>query len=388
MNKKRAIAILLFLVLFPLWMWVAWKLTPKRRLTAAIIDKTVLDTKGQEHISLDWVLNQQRFTKNSRSLYDPRQDYFGFFPGKDERFRLKGLERFSSEGLQRLASDIDLAYFTDTYGIYRQEWYPSAASAQRSGLLYGGMSGQDILLLREMKARRKLIIAEFNTIGSPTPDGIRDSFEQLFQIRWTGWTARYFSSLDTGTNKELPRWLIGQYCDQHGHSWPFHREGIAWVHQSGKIEITEDSTDLSSPEPEIEATAEGREKLGLPERTPYPFWFDVIEPDSSRVVNQPMARFVIHVNTRGAALLGRSHIPASFPAVLHHGGPDYRFYYFSGDFCDNPLSFYTSYFKGAGLFGSLFYDSQDPADRKGFFWNFYRPMMTHILEEEYRHIHH
>ena len=78
----------------------------------------MLDGKGQEHISLDCVLNYHRFSKNGTALYKPGRDYFGFFPGEGDRYKLKGLERFSPEQLQRLASDADMVYFTDTYGIY------------------------------------------------------------------------------------------------------------------------------------------------------------------------------------------------------------------------------------------------------------------------------
>jgi len=385
-RKKILLLFALAVLLLPLWMWLAWWLTPKRKLTVAIIDKTVLDRKGQEHISLDWVLNQQRFTKNRNALYVPDRDYYGFFPGAGDRYRLKGLERFSGEQLQRLATDADLVYFTDTYGIYKTEWFRKAPDNERSDVLYGGMSDQDIGLLKEMKARHKLMIAEFNAIGSPTRSEVRHQFEGLFGLHWTGWTARYFSLLDTLQNKELPRWLIDQYRQQHDGKWPFRREGIAWVNNAGVIEILDNVTDLTDPLPHIVAKEAGVRDLNLPASIKYPFWVDVMDGDSSSQgrINETAAEFVISVNTRGAALLQRNHIPSRFPAVLMHRGGDYHFYYFSGDFCDNPLSFGSSYFKGIGWFKGFFYDDTDPAERKSFFWNFYRPMMTRILEEGYR----
>jgi hypothetical protein len=61
-QKKKLILLLLAGILFlPFWMWLAWLFTPKRKLVVAIVDKTVLTSKGQEHISLDWVLNYQRY---------------------------------------------------------------------------------------------------------------------------------------------------------------------------------------------------------------------------------------------------------------------------------------------------------------------------------------
>ena len=169
-------------LLLPFWMWMAWWLTPKRKLTVAIVDKTVLDRSGQEQISFDWVVNQQRFTKNRRALYSPDHDYFGFFPGSDDHYRIKGLERMGADRLQQLASDADMAYFTDTYGVYKQEWYKKVPDNERSEILYGGMSMQDIEFLKEMKASHKLMIAEFNAIGSPTQADVRHQFEDLFRL--------------------------------------------------------------------------------------------------------------------------------------------------------------------------------------------------------------
>ncbi|HEY2582414.1 MAG TPA: hypothetical protein VGI43_11440, partial [Mucilaginibacter sp.] len=144
MNKKRLLQYsIYFVLLFPLWMWLVWFLTPKTKLVIAIIDKTVLDRGGQEHVSLNWILNNHRFAKTSTDLYHISSDYYGFFPGDDEKFRTKGLERFSTDQLKQLSNDADLVYFTDTYGIYKQEWYSQTASTERSGILYGGLSEQD-----------------------------------------------------------------------------------------------------------------------------------------------------------------------------------------------------------------------------------------------------
>jgi len=390
MKKIKIILLsIIGVLLLPFWMWLAWWLTPKRKLTVAIVDKTVLDRSGQEHISLDWVLNQQRFTKDQSALYSPDHDYFGFFPGSNDRYRIKGLERMGVDKLQQLAGDADMTYFTDTYGIYKQEWYKKVPDNERSAILYGGMSRQDIGFLREMKVRHKLMIAEFNAIGSPTEPGVRHEFENLFGLHWSGWTARYFTSLDTAVNRELPHWLTSQYQQQHEGAWPFHKDGMVWVNIAGDIVILENVTDLTSPLPQIVARPTGLQDLDLPAVTKYPFWFDVIDEDTVRGnagPNEVAAEFVIHVNARGESLLRQDHIPVRCPAVLRHTGPDYGFYYFSGDFCDNPLSFGTSYFKGIPWFKSWFYNDSDPGERKSFFWNFYRPMMTRILEGEYKHL--
>ena len=190
------------IVLLPLWMWLFWRLTPKRKLVVAIIDKTVLTTKGQEHISLNWVLNQERFAKNKTELYQHEKDYYGFFPLNDHKFRLKGLERFSGDQLEQLSNDADVAYLTDAYGIYNNEWYQRGDAKERSGILYGGMSEKDLYFLKQMRAKHKLIITEFDCLGSPTPDILRSDFEKNFGVRWTGWIGRYFRSEERRVGKE------------------------------------------------------------------------------------------------------------------------------------------------------------------------------------------
>lgn len=349
-------------------------------MVVAIIDKTVLTSDGQEHISLTWILNHERLTKTSKKRYSISHDYFGFFPQDHEKFRLKGLERFSTSQLEQLSDDADLTYFTDTYGIYKKEWYNEHNNERSSGILYGGLSSKDLDYLALMKAKRKLIITEFNTIGSPTTAENRNRFEKMFGLHWTGWTARYFDSLDTLKNTELPKWLINNYKHANANKWAFKRAGIAFVSEQDQVVILEDTTHLTNDIPMIVSSKYGVEKYGLPEKIKYPFWFDVIVPDHQSVQN--VSNFEISTNAKGKAELKKYGIPFSFPAVLEHKGNDYGFYYFSGDFCDNPISMTTSYFKGIELFKFFLYDTEDSMERKSFFWNFYRPLITKILKEE------
>jgi len=381
MRKRRFLQwIIPALIIFPIVMWLGWFFTPKKKLVVAIVDKTVLNTDAQEHTSLWWILNHNRFTKTATQSYKNSRDYFGFFPKDDEKFKLKGLERFSSEQLKQLSNDADLAYFTDTYGIYRNEWYSQKQSTEHSNLIYGGMSNQDIEFLQDMKDKHKLIITEFNTIGSPTNADNRNKFEKMFGMHWTGWTARYFDTFDTLRNKELPRWLINNYKKQHGQKWPFHKAGLAFVSNDDQVVVLEDSTHLKDPVPHIISFGYGQKTLGLPEKMKYPFWFDIITPSLS--INHAISRFDISLNAAGTAELKKYNIPTTFPAIIMHKDKDYQFYYFSGDFCDNPIGMGTSYFKGINMFRWMFYNSDDPDERKSFFWTFYRPMITTILKEQ------
>lgn len=369
------------MLLIPLLMWVLWLLTPKKRLVVAIVDKTALTTEGQEHISLTWILNHYRFTKNARQRYDVGRDYFGFFPKENEKFRLKGLERFDEPLLNKLSTDADLVYYTDTYGIFSNEWYRKKNITERSGTIYGGLSAQDIAFMEKMKQKRKLVMAEFNTIGSPSAMTERYHFEQLFGLKWTGWIGKYFSLLDTAANKDIPRWLIHGYMSRHNNSWPFTKEGIVFVGEDNTIVVLEAGKDLEAAVPYIVTESAFRDYYDLPERVNYSYWFDIVVPDTA--INRVQARFSIDLTATGQKELARYGIPATFPAVQAHVGKDYQFWYFSGDFCDNPISFNTSYFKGIELFRFLFMNRLDKTQRKSFFWSFYRPLVSTILKDYY-----
>ncbi|MFN3665943.1 MAG: hypothetical protein ACK4S0_07280 [Sediminibacterium sp.] len=378
--------LVLSIFLFPFLMMLVWYLTPNRKLLIAIVDKTVVQYPGQEHISLHWVLNQEKFTKNKSERYDPDIDYFGFFPMDKEKYKLKGLERFDSAQLTNLSNTADAAYITDAYGVFRNEWFKVGDVKDRSGLVYGGMSKQDLLFLKIMKTKKKLIITEFNSIGSPTDTSIRRQFEEMFGMKWSGWIGRYFETFDTTINKELPQWLIKNYQRTHKNQWPFKKSGIALIHAGNdQVVILENETHLQRALPFIYSTKEAMDHYGIPESIKYSFWFDIISVDHKQ--NEVLSNFDIGVNNNGAKELSKYNIPQRFPAITAHLNNDYRFFYFSADFCDNPVSLNSSYFKGIGYFKWMMYTRGEPLERKSFFWNLYRPLLTTILNDYYRSLH-
>ena len=378
-------ALLLMLLLLPVWMFVVWLCTGKRKFVITIIDKTVLTTKGQEHISLNWVLNQEKFTKTNKDLYKRERDYFGFFPLDKEKFLLKGLERFNISQLDQLSNDAEAIYITDAYGIYKNEWFLQGDPKERSGIVYGGLSQQDFYFLQQMRNKHKLVITEFNCLASPTSPSVRSDFENIFGVKWTGWIGRFFDSFDTTKNKELPRWLVNNYKLRHNGAWPFTKSGIAFIHSDDRIVILENETHLTQELPYIYSSAEGQDHYGLPLKTSYSFWFDVTSPDTS--FNHVIATFKIDVNDAGKKELGAYDLSPEWPAVTAHINRDYRFFYFSADFADNPISLTSSYFKGVHYFKWLMYNSHDPQERKSFFWRFYQPLVTTILNDYYKTIH-
>ena len=380
-QRNRIYFLLLCIGLLPLWMWLAWFLMPKRQLVTAIIDKTVLRPDGQEHISLTWILNHQRFTKTKDQDYTLSQDYFGFFPLPNQEYRIKGLERFTDQQLAQLSRDCDVAYYTDTYGIYAQEWKQGNNLTDRSGIIYGGMSRKDVEFLSMMKQNHKLILTEFNDINSPTDPGVRRQFESTFGLHWTGWVGRFFDSLDPTVNQELPHWLVRNYKRQHHGAWPFTKSGIAYVSENDVVVVLEEETHLVKKVPMLLSSPFGQSAFNLPDRIRYTYWFDILTYNPR--INQEVATYQIYPTESGQRELTRYGLPTRFPAILRHDQPDYAFYYFAGDFCDNPVSMSSAYFRGVEWLAPLAYLTEGFTERKGFFWRVYRPMLTRILEGYY-----
>ena len=373
--------LMVFFFLLPLWMSIYWYLSPNKKLVVAIVDKSLYSEQGKQHVSLNWVLGQEKFSKTNQQQYQQTKDYFGFFKSPNGSFVLNGLERFSSNQLEQLSKDADLAYFTNSYGVFKNDGHGKADQGNGAFLQQTGMSAQDLQLLSSMKSQGKLVIVEFNAIAPPTSPQVRSNFELLFGIKWTGWIGRYFDSFDSTKNKELPAWLIKDYRAQHKGIWPFKKGGIAFVHADKSIVILEEENDLTSPYPEIIANKEGMSKYHLKESTTYTYWFDIMEFDQN--TNHAAASFNINTNDKGATKLAAAKIPNSFPAITLHQKNDYQFFYLSTDFSENPIGVKSAYFKGMPLFRPFLYNARDRMDRRVFFWEIYQPLVTNILHDYY-----
>jgi hypothetical protein len=383
MKKTILLSLLLLLFTFPFWLLIIWQVKGKKEIKVAILDKTVLDNHDREHSSLNWILTNWKYCKKNRELYQSEKDYFGFFPLKDYKYYIKDFSKYDESTIDRLVRQSDLAYVTDSYGIYYQEWYKANPRGEHSPLIYGGLNSSDLALLKEMKKNKKLVITEYNSIASPTKSAIRNEFEDMYMVRWTGWVGRYFDDLDTLTNKEIPAWLVRDYKAQHKNRWDFTRAGIAFVHESGRVEIMEDKTHLTDKFPVIITQTDNQKRFGLPYKIKYGYWFDVMLTSRN---NNVISVYKIYGNQKGDSILASMNIPNPFPAVIEHYDNDYKFYYFCGDFCDNPLINIFSRFYGITYLKkylplSLIFD-----EREGFFWRYYEPLVSRILDSYYKSI--
>ncbi len=375
MARKILIGILFFFPILFLVMFLVWLFTPSQKLDVLIIDKTVLDKSALEHRCLTWILNHSKFRKSDGSTYKLNH-YYGFFPIKRPKFTTQDFAKYTPQQLDATVDAYDMIYFADLYGIYANEWYKDRDINERSRLVYGGMTLNELYLFKRFREQKKLVIGEYNMFASPTSGYVRKEVENSMNIRWTGWSGRYFIDLDTLNNPDLPKWVYRNYMAQNEGKWPFKKGGMVFAHEDETVVILDETKDLKEKTPSIITDRNFLEYYKLKEKTPYFYWFDILQSFDSAQVK---AEYHLYTTIRGDTILKRYGIPKIFPAVIEQNEPG-KLFYFAGDFADNPISFNISYFAGIKFLKRLFY-TKDPSDRRYFFWNYYRPLVTKILKD-------
>lgn len=342
-----------------------------------VIDKTTPEKKFSEHLSFFWVANQNKWVKNTGEEYNYAEDFLGFHPQKDGKYVIKDLKIFGEESSVRLADSLDVVFFADTYGIYNSNWkdHPDFGKDTIS-LFYGGMQPEEFNLLRELKRKGKTIIAEFNLFASPTSPVIRRQTEELLGIKWSGWVGKYYQTLDTIIDPKIPKWVTELYRKNYKSEYKFSKGGIVLVDNRERIIILEEETHLNERFPILKSDLSTQLEYNVPEKVYYPFWFDINESDDR---NHVLANFEIDVNKKGKQLMDSLNVPNEFPAIIEHDN-DYRFLYFACDFSDNPMGIYSSYFRGIENISGAFYSPHQMKDRKMFFWKYYRPFMSTVMD--------
>jgi hypothetical protein len=388
MKRKIVLTILLLIILSPLIMWVLWLLKPVSIHNVFILDKTVLLTDVQEHLSLSWVINNKKLHHSTFGNYIPEIDYYGFFPEGNGEYHIKDIEQFTEQQLDSLVKVYDMVFYTDMYGVYHNEWdatyFPEREKderyiSMRSQRIYGGMTQQELLFLKKMRENRKLIINEFNLIGSPTSGAVRRDYERSFGVEWSGWIGRYYDNLDTLVNKDIPRWLINNHMHQYG-EWPHRKSGIAFVREDDRVVILEDSTHLIIDLPFILTERPFVKEYGIAKKMKYPFWFDIVKADTALTI---ASTYELYPNVNGAALLQKWGIPERFPALVV--SEDKLYYYLAGDFSDNPINYWSSYLIGVHCFSWLG-NKNYKTERRSFFWRYYRPLLKKIIRNNVEYV--
>ena len=375
-TVKTIVIILIILILIPVSSWMVWSFRASKPLNILVMNKTVLGLEKKEHRAIFWVLLNDKFVKDDGKAYRMKKDYYGFHPVKPLKTRKYEVRRIRLDEVEQLASDYDMAYFSDTYGVFFNEWYRRESSQGKGTLIEGGLNNSDYVFIKEMMDQGKLIIAEYNFIAPPTIGLVRNKTQDLMGIKWTNWTGTYIRNLDPEKSKDLPSWVVDIYRKRNNGEWPFSGQGIILVNEPGQqVVVLEADKHLDMPVPEIQTTEFGLEQYELPETVHYPEWFDIMDPLSNNVV----ADYKIHINISGKTVLDEFGLPSRFPAVIQSSGTS-PYFYLAGNYSDYPVRIWNAKMQGIRTFSGVLYTSKEHSPSK-FYWTFYVPLISQVLSD-------
>jgi hypothetical protein len=378
MKKTLLIVVIILAVLIalPVINLIRWTFQTKKPLDIIIVDKTVPTLEREKHKPFNYILTNERFVKKEKkSSYSYVKDYYGFSPKRPLREKQWDRNDYRLTDLINLAEKNDAVYFTDTYGVFFNDWYKGINKSRKSRKLYGGLNNNDFLLIKEMKDRNKLIIMEYNSFDYPTAQFESVRTQEKLGISFSGWTGKYFSSLDT-TGKDFPIWMTAMYRKEYRKPWTFTKPGIVILKEKDII-VLEEGTQLKNAMPHIITEKEYCEKYGVPGSVAFDKWFDIIDPLENKIVS----KFKIETTAVGDTLLADNNLLSEFPAVIQEPVSQ-RIYYFSGDFANYDAPYWTSRFVGVDKLKGILY-SDKPDDTRRFFWLYYKPLINGIFTDYY-----
>ena len=381
MKKTLLIVVIILAVIIalPVINLIRWGVQSKKPLDIIIVDKTVPTLEREHHRSFDWILTNDRFVKKeTNTSYSYTKDYYGFYPQRPLREKKWDRNDYRLTDVINLANKSDAIYFTDTYGVFFNDWFRGINKSRKSRKIYGGLNNNDFLLIKEMKDRNKLIIMEYNSFDYPTAQFESVRTQEKLGINCLGWTGKYFSSLDT-TSQDFPVWMTAMYRKQYKKPWQFMKSGVVILKEKD-IVVLEEGKQLKNPLPQIITDDASILKYGVVSTVPFDQWFDVIDPLQNTVIS----KFKLDTTPDGDSLLATNSLSNEFPAVVQDPVGQ-RIYYFSGDFANSDIPYWISRFKGVEKLKGIFF-SEKPDDTRRFFWLYYRPLITGIFTEYYNSI--
>lgn len=363
---------------------VPWSLhagRPARVLDVVVLDKTVPFRNRIEHRSLFWLLDHLKIVKPGGGAYDRDVDYLGAFPGPvpgDPPERTVDLE-------PGRAARADLVYLADTYGVYRGDLASGPemkAALERSPRIYGGLSLSEADAAVRAASAGRTVVAEFNTLGSPTGAEARGTLEGLLGVRWTRWIGRFFSNLED--RGEVPEWMRRDYEREWQRPWTFRGPGFVLLQDDAHCEVLRVGEEAQRVGLTIEREAPVDPLVAeATDGTPYPYWFDWVEPQAGAHV---LASFQWHLEPAGRERLEARGLPERFAAVTRRMPPGGgSAYYFAGDFADNPMPDRRVPFAGYLTFRRWLERGKIAPSELAFYWRFYVPLMARLLDDVPRH---
>jgi len=370
------IIILAIIIALPVINLVRWSAEIKKPLDIIIVDKTVPTLEREHHKPFSWILTHERFVKKeSNRSYSYKKDYYGFYPQRPLREKKWDRNDYRLTDIIGLAEKNDAIYFTDTYGVFFNDWFRGINKSRKSRKIYGGLNNNDFLLLKEMKDRNKLIIMEYNSFDYPTAQFESVRTQEKLGINFSGWTGKYFSSLDT-TEKDFPIWMTAMYRKEYKKPWTFSKPGIVILKEKD-IVVLEQGKQLKDAMPQIISDDATTKKYGVVSKVAFDQWFDIIDPLQNKIIS----KFKLDTTPVGDSLLINNALFNEFPAVVQDPVAQ-RTFYFSGDFATYDVPYCLARLKGVEKLKGILY-SEKPDDSRRFFWLFYKPLINGIFSDYY-----
>ncbi len=357
--------------------WVCYARRPASRLDLCVLDKTVPFRNWYEHRSLYWLLRHLNVVKADGTNYSLERDYLGAFPPS-----VAGDPPESTRDLR--ADDVvgaRLIYLADTYGVYRDDLKSKErmeAALERSPKVYGGLTAEEARAAVGALDSGTTLVAEFNTMGSPTGEAARMTLEAALGVRWTRWIGRYFARLEDV--REVPQWMRDDYEREWATPWRFRGPGYVLMQDDAHCEVLRVGFEVET----IGLTIERERPIDAhldraADGVPYPYWFDVVEEQQDA---KRLASFSWHLKDAGRERLAVRGLPERFPAVTRRAPPrGGAAWYFAGDFADNPMDPRPVPFLGYLGFRYLVEGLKLAPSETAFYWRFYVPMMESILND-------
>lgn len=327
---RRALASIALLLVLAALPTVLWYLTPRERLALLVVDKTVAHTDYREHAGLLWWLDHRRWSTGAGERWQRVRDYLGYDPVTG---RADTLDHRSLAGH-------DLVYITDAYGVYTGDSLTAGpdpgAKTKRSGLersqlIYGGISIGEAHALADAQRAGAGIVAEFNTIESPTHGTpAADTLAEVLGARYDGWLARWY--FDLSSSDEIPRWTRDAYAARTGKRWSFTGQGLVLFGESDGRIVVIPGREFAGPYPVTVDVREPRDPLmrNVESGRPYWYWVSGVRPDAGATV---LAEFSLHLSAAAADSVRAQGFPLRTPAVIRRARAPLGVY-LAGDFSD------------------------------------------------------
>ncbi|MEW6363562.1 MAG: hypothetical protein AB1714_02865 [Acidobacteriota bacterium] len=355
--------------------WIVYVLRAEQPLKVVVLDKTVPYETRKEHRSLFWLLGHLKVVQPDGAPYDPSKDYVGAFPGAEPGDPPARTVDLTTE----VAMQADLIYLADTYGVYTGDLASKASmkeALERSRRIYGGLTVQEANAVVAAAESGKTVVAEFNTLGSPTSPEARETLESLLGIRWTRWIGRFFPRLED--ESEVPEWMRKNYEREWRQNWDFTGPGYVLLQDDVHCEVLRVGQEAEQLGLRIEKENKAEPLLrGAREATVYPYWFDIVVTQPG---TQTLARFEWNLTPAGYERLRARGLPTSFPAVTYRQAANQgKTFYFAGDFADNPMRSRAVPLAGYMTFRRWMESGFLATSRQAFYWRFYAPMVANIL---------